>query len=210
MTPWATPVTLAGTRVRMEPLSMERHGEGLLQIALEPEIWRWTMPLMRDAADLERYLGEALREQAEGRSLPFATIDVASGRVAGCTRYGNVDARNRRVEIGWTWVGLEFQRSHVNTEAKYLMLRHAFETLDCVRVEFKANALNERSRAAMERLGAVYEGLLRKHMVRENGEWRDTVYYSILDREWPDVKARLEGLMRRDSTQRVASREPIR
>jgi len=210
MTPWVAPVTLLGSRVRMEPLSLERHGEGLLAIALEPEIWRWTMPLMNDAADLKRYLEEALHEQAEGRALPFATMDVASGRVAGCTRFASVDPRNRRVEIGWTWIGLEFQRSHVNTEAKYLMLRHAFETLDCVRVEFKAHALNERSRRAMERMGAQYEGLLRKHMVRENGEWRDTVYYSILDREWPGVKARLEQLMRRDSTQRIASREPIR
>jgi RimJ/RimL family protein N-acetyltransferase len=110
-----------------------------------------------------------------------------------------VDPKNRRVEIGWTWVGRPFRRTHVNTEAKYLMLRHAFETLECVRVEFKAHALNDASRRAMERIGARFEGTLRRHMVRENGEWRDTVYYSILDDEWPGVKARLEALIAREA-----------
>jgi len=194
----------------MEPLDLDRHFDGLLAIAIDPDMWRWTINQLASADDLKQYLDTALREQREGRSVPLVTRDLPTGRVAGCTRFCSLDPRNRRVEIGWTWVGAPFRRSHVNTEAKYLMLRHAFESWSCVRVEFKANALNERSRRAMERLGAVYEGLLRKHMVRENGEWRDTVYYSVLDREWPDVKARLEGLMRRDSTQRVASREPIR
>ena len=192
---WVTPVTLSGTRVRMEPLSLERHWDGLLAIGLEPTLWRYMIPDVKDAASLRAYLDTAARELEEGRSLPFATIDVESGRVAGSTRFGNLDAHNRRVEIGWTFVGKEFQRSHVNTEAKYLMLRHAFETLDCVRVEFKANALNERSRAAMERIGATYEGTLRKHMIRDTGEWRDSVYYSVLDREWEGVKGRLEGMM---------------
>ncbi len=210
MSRWVEPETLEGSCVRMEPLSLERHWDGLLAIGLEPSLWRWTLAECRDADGLRRYLDEAIREMAEGRALPFATIDVASGRVAGCTRFGNIEARHRRVEIGWTWVGREYQRSHVNTEAKYLMLRHGFEQLDCVRVEFKANALNEPSRRAMERIGATYEGMLRKHMVRENGEWRDTVYYSILDREWPAVKSRLESMMRRDPTQRIASREPNR
>ena len=194
---WVTPVTLEGPRVRMEPLSLERHWEGLLAIGLVPELWRYTLADVRDEAGLRRYVDTAVRELAEGRSLPFATIDVASGHVAGCTRFSNIEETHRRVEIGWTWVGREFQRSHVNTGAKYLMLRHAFETLDCVRVEFKANALNERSRAAMERLGAKFEGTLRRHAMRETGEWRDTVYYSILADEWPAVKSRLEELMRR-------------
>jgi len=197
---WVTPVTLTGTRVRMEPLSLDRHWDGLLAIALDPDLWRWTIADVREAPDLRRYLDEAARELAEGRSLPFATIDMDLGRVAGCTRFGNLDERHRRVEIGWTWVGREYRRSHVNTEAKYLMLGHAFETLRCVRVEFRANALNEPSRRAMERLGAQFEGTLRRHMVRETGEWRDTVYYSILDHEWPRVKQRLEMLMRRDPT----------
>src|SRR5881397_902189 len=192
---WVAPVTLTGTRVRMEPLSLERHWDGLLAIALDPELWRWTISDVRDAASLRRYLDTAVLELEGARSLPFATIDLNTGRVAGCTRFGNLDELNRRVEIGWTWVGREFQRSHVNTEAKYLMLRHAFETLACVRVEFRANALNERSRRAMERLGARHEGTLRRHMIRETGEWRDTVYYSILDHEWPGVKQRLEQMM---------------
>ena len=194
---WVEPVTLEGTRVRMEPLSLERHWDGLLAIALVPEIWRFMINDVRDAASLRGYLDTAALELTEGRSLPFATIDLASGRVAGCTRFGSIDERHRRVEIGWTWVGREFQRTHVNTEAKYLMLRHAFETLDCVRVEFRAHALNERSRSAMERIGAKFEGTLRRHMVRETGEWRDTVCYSILADEWPAVKARLEERPRR-------------
>ena len=192
---WVTPVTLTGTRVRMEPLSLERHWDGLLAIGLEPTLWRYMIPDVKDAASLRAYLDTAARELAEGHSLPFATIDIASGRVAGSTRFGSLDQHNRRVEIGWTFVGKEFQRSHVNTEAKYLMLRHAFETLDCVRVEFKANALNDRSRAAMERIGATFEGTLRKHMIRDTGEWRDSVYYSVIDREWEGVKERLEGMM---------------
>jgi len=197
---WVTPVTLSGTRVRMEPLSLEQHWDGLLAIGLDPDVWRWMINDVHDAASLRRYLDTATLELEEARSLPFATIDTVSGRVAGCTRFGSLDERNRRVEIGWTWVGREFQRGHVNTEAKYLMLRHAFETLGCVRVEFKANALNERSRRAMERIGAQYEGTLRRHMIRETGDWRDTVYYSILDGEWPGVKQRLEQLMQRVAT----------
>ncbi len=194
---WVTPVTLTGARVVMEPLDIPRHWEGLVAIGLEPSIWRWMLNDVRTSDDLRRYLDTAARELAEGRSLPFATIDRASGRVAGCTRFGTIEERHRRVEIGWTWVGLPWQRSYVNTEAKYLMLRHAFETLGCARVELKANALNEKSRRAMERMGAVYEGTLRRHMLRENGEWRDSVFYSVLDSEWPGVKARLEGFMAR-------------
>lgn len=196
-TRWVAPVTLTGTRVRMEPLSLERHWDGLHAIAIEPSLWRYMMADVRDEASLRRYLDTAAHELEEGISLPFATIDIASGRVAGCTRFGSLEPHHRRVEIGWTWVGKEFQRSHVNTEAKYLMLRHAFETLDCVRVEFKANALNDHSRAAMERIGATFEGTLRKHMIRDTGEWRDSVYYSVLDREWGGVRERLEGMMGR-------------
>src|SRR4029453_11030231 len=128
-------------------------------------------------------------------SLPFATIDKESGRIAGCTRFSNIDRRNRRVEIGWTWVGRPFQRSHVNTGAKYLMLTHAFETLGCARVELKTHVLNERSRNAMKRIGCVEEGVLRKHAVNDDGVWRDTIFYGILDDEWPAVKARLERML---------------
>ncbi len=180
----------------MEPLSLESHYEGLAAIAFDPDMWTWTLTTMETPEDLRRYLEEALREQREGRSLPFATVDVASGKVAGCTRFGNMEPKNRRVEIGWTWVGREFQRSHVNTEAKYLMLRHAFETWGCLRVEFKTNVKNRRSRDAMLRMGAVEEGILRSHAISDRGVVRDTIYYSVLSDEWLGVRARLLERMR--------------
>ena len=190
-----SPVVLTGRRVRLEPLSLERHFEGLCAVGLDPQLWRWTLTCIETRDDLRRYAETALREQAEGRSLPFATLDLVSGRVAGSTRYGNIDPPNRKLEIGWTWLGREFQRTHVNTEAKYLMLRHAFDVLGCVRVELKTNVLNRRSRDAMLRLGCTEEGTLRKHGISERGVPRDTVYYSILDDEWPQVKTRLEAMI---------------
>jgi RimJ/RimL family protein N-acetyltransferase len=194
------PVTLEGRRVRLEPLSIGLHRPGLVKVMLDAELWRWTLAQIETEADLDRYLATALREQAEERSLPFVTIDGESGRIAGSTRYGNIDRTHRRVEIGWTTVGLEFQRSHVNTEAKYLMMRHAFETLGCVRVELKTNVLNDKSRNAMKRIGCVEEGVLRRHAVNDDGVWRDTIYYSVLEDEWPAVKRRLEGFMERGAT----------
>jgi RimJ/RimL family protein N-acetyltransferase len=191
-----TPVTLEGPRVRLEPLSLERHFDGLLAIGTDPDLWKWTLNVVASAEDLRRYLDDALREQSEGRSLPFATIDRATGTVAGCTRFGSIEPRHRKAEIGWTWVGRAFQRTHVNTEAKYLMLRHAFETWDCLRVELKTNVLNRRSRDAMLRIGAVEEGILRSHAISDRGAVRDTVYYSILASEWPAVRERLLTTMR--------------
>lgn len=193
----AAPVVLDGARVRMEPLDLARHWEGLLAIGLDEDLWRWTISCPRTPEALRAYLDTALREQAEGRSLPFATVDKASGRVAGCTRFGNIDAPNRKVEIGWTWVGRPWQRSHVNSEAKYLMFRHAFEVWGVRRLELKTDVRNQRSRDAMKRIGCVEEGVLRSHMLREDGRWRDTIYYSVLDEEWPAVKARLEEMRTR-------------
>jgi RimJ/RimL family protein N-acetyltransferase len=190
------PVALEGRDVRMEPLDLVRHFEGLCEIAIDPDLWRWTNNHVESREDLSRYLDTALREFETGRSLPFATVDRRSGRVAGCTRFGNIERKHRRVEIGWTWVGQPFQRSHVNTEAKYLMLGHAFETWGCHRVEFKTNALNQRSRNAMRRIGCTEEGTMRKHMISDRGIVRDTVYFSIVDDEWPGVKLRLEEMMR--------------
>lgn len=191
------PVVLEGTRVRMEPLSMSLHWEGLLAIGTEPELWKWTLNECTTPEALRAYLERALEEQREGRSLPFATRDLVTGRIAGCTRFGNIDLHHRKVEIGWTWVGKPFQRSHVNTEAKYLMMRHAFETVGCVRVELKTHSMNAKSRNAMLRIGCKEEGTLRKHSVNERGVWRDTVYFSVLDDEWPAVKAGLEEMMAR-------------
>ncbi|HYQ95906.1 MAG TPA: GNAT family protein [Candidatus Eisenbacteria bacterium] len=190
-----TPVILQGTRVRMEPLSLEKHFEGLLAIGLDPELWRWTLNACATREDLSAYLREALNMQSEGSAIPFGTVEQATGRVLGCTRFGNIEPKHRRVEIGWTWVGRAFQRTHVNTEAKHLMLRHAFETWGCVRVELKTNALNKKSRAAILRIGAKEEGTLRKHAISDTGVVRDTVYFSITDDEWPGVKARLEAML---------------
>lgn len=188
-------VTLKGKRVRLEPLSFEKHFEGLCAIGLEPDLWKWTINVCKTRDQLAAYLREALDMQSEGSALPFATVDVESGRVVGCTRFGNIEPRHRRVEIGWTWIGKPYQRSHVNTEAKYLMLKHAFETWGCRRVELKTNVLNRKSRDAMERIGAKEEGVLRKHALSDAGVSRDTVYYSIINDEWPGVKERLEAMM---------------
>jgi RimJ/RimL family protein N-acetyltransferase len=142
------------------------------------------------------YIDSALEAQAAGTAIPFATVERASGRVIGSTRYMNIDTANRRVEIGSTWLAKPWQRTAMNTEAKYLMLRHAFETLGCVRVELKTDALNQQSRQAILRIGAREEGTLRQHMVTWSGRLRDTVYFSILDSEWPGVKANLEAKLR--------------
>ena len=190
------PVTLAGRHVRLEPLSPE-HLPALCEVGLDPELWRWTLSVIRTPEEMRDYVETALRERDAGRALPFATVDAASGRAVGSTRFGNPSAADGRVEIGWTWLGRAWQRTPANTEAKYLMLRHAFETLGCVRVEFKTDALNERSRAAILRLGAVEEGVLRRHMRSQGGRMRDSVYFSILDDEWPAVRAELEAKLAR-------------
>ena len=132
-----------------------------------------------------------------GTALPFATVDRKSGRAIGSTRFGNIVPEHKRIEIGWTWISPQFQRSAVNTEAKFLMLRYAFERLGCNRVELKTNSLNMRSRNAILRIGAKEEGTLRSHMINPDGTLRDTVYYSILAPEWPDVRARLEARLAR-------------
>lgn len=193
------PLVLEGTRVRLEPLSLAHHA-ALCEVALDPELWRWSLTDIRTPEDLKRYVEAALREREEGRSLPFATIDRASGRAVGSTRFGNIEPEHRKVEIGWTWIGRPWQRTFVNTEAKYLMLRHAFEVWGCIRVELKTHAKNERSRAAIARIGAQEEGTLRKHAMSDRGVPRDTVFFSILDDEWPGVRARLETRLREGST----------
>jgi RimJ/RimL family protein N-acetyltransferase len=188
------PVTLEGRHVRLEPLSQE-HQAGLSAIGLDEELWRWIPIPVRSAEEMAAYIETALAEQARGVSLPFALIEKSSGRAIGCTRYGNIDRTHHRVEIGWTWVAREWQRTGVNTEAKYLLLRHAFETLGCMRVELKTDSLNEKSRAAILRIGAREEGTFRNHMITASGRIRHTVYFSILDSEWETVKARLQNMM---------------
>lgn len=188
------PVTLEGRHVRLEPLSLDHHAD-LCEAGLAEELWRWTPAPVRNAGEMRGYIEAALRDQSAGSVIPFATVERASGRAIGSTSYLNIDRRNRRLEIGATWIGQPWQRTALNSEAKYLMLRHAFENLKANRVELKTDSLNERSRRAILRLGAVEEGTLRKHMVTESGRIRHTVYYSIIDDEWPAVKARLEGFL---------------
>lgn len=185
------PVVLEGTHVRLEPLSLAHHAD-LCQVGLDEDLLRWTESYVPTPDGLRTYIGTALKLQAEGSALPFAVLSKAAGKPVGSTRYGNIDKTHHRVEIGWTWYGHEWQRTAVNTESKYLLLRHAFETLDCIRVEFKTDVLNDRSRKALLRIGAKEEGVFRKHMLLPSGRVRDTVYYSITDEEWPGVKARLE------------------
>jgi RimJ/RimL family protein N-acetyltransferase len=187
-----TPVTLEGRCVRLEPLA-KTHLAGLAEVGLDEELWRWIPTQVRTTEEMAAYIETALEEQARGVSLPFAIVEKAAGRAIGSTRYGNIDRTHHRVEIGWTWVAREWQRTAVNTEAKYLLLRHAFETLGCIRVELKTDSLNEKSRAAILRIGAQHEGIFRNHMITASGRIRHSAYYSIIDSEWPAVKARLES-----------------
>jgi RimJ/RimL family protein N-acetyltransferase len=186
------PVTLEGRYVRLEPLA-KVHLAGLAEVGLDEELWRWIPTQARTAEEMAAYIETALEEQARGVSLPFAIVEKAAGRAIGSTRYGNIDRTHHRVEIGWTWVAREWQRTAVNTEAKYLLLRHAFETLGCIRVELKTDSLNEKSRAAILRIGAQHEGIFRNHMITASGRIRHSAYYSIIDSEWPAVKTRLES-----------------
>ncbi|HEX5580113.1 MAG TPA: GNAT family protein [Gemmatimonadaceae bacterium] len=185
-------VTLTGRHVRLVPLG-EEHLPALCAVGLDPELWRLTVSRVASEADMGRYVAEALAARDRGTALPFVTTLADDGRVVGSTRLANYAPTHRRVEIGWTWIARPWQRSAVNTEAKLLMLAHAFDTLGCERVELKTDALNERSRAAILRLGATEEGTLRRHTVTEGGRVRDTVYFSILADEWPAVRERLQA-----------------
>ncbi|MGB9464972.1 MAG: GNAT family protein [Candidatus Acidiferrum sp.] len=188
------PVTLEGRHVRLEPLSLSHHA-GLSAVGLDEDLWRWIPTPVGTPEEMSAYIETALAEQARGVSLPFALIEKSSARAIGSTRYGNIDRTHHRVEIGWTWVAPAWQRTGVNTEAKYLLLRHAFETLGCMRVELKTDSLNEKSRAAILRIGAREEGTFRNHMITASGRIRHTVYFSVLDSEWPAVKLRLQSMM---------------
>jgi RimJ/RimL family protein N-acetyltransferase len=185
------PVTLAGRHVRLEPLGLE-HVAALAEAGGDPAIWTW-YPQRNDTLEaMHAWVRTALDWQAAGTALPFVQIDLASGRVIGSTRFAMVDAQNRRAEIGWTWLTPAFQRTAANTESKFLLLRHAFETLGLVRVEFKTDSLNLASRRALARIGATEEGIFRNHMIVQGGRLRHSVYFSVIDSDWPAVKASLE------------------
>jgi RimJ/RimL family protein N-acetyltransferase len=190
------PLTLEGSVVRLEPVRRE-HAEQFWEVAKNDldEIFRWIPYSMKTLEDFQRLIEIAFDEQARGESVVFATVERSSGTAIGSTRFMNIDRLNRRVEIGSTWIAPGWQRTPVNTEAKYLMLRHAFEAWGCMRVELKTDALNQRSRAAILRIGAKEEGTLRRHLLTWSGRVRDTVYFSMLDDEWPVSRARLEAMV---------------
>lgn len=191
------PVVLTGNHVRLEPLT-EEHIPGLAEIGAGQPFWQFMLyGDINNVDDMRNWVLDILSRAEKGTDLPFVAIHLGSGRVAGATRYLNIVPRDRGLEIGGTWYGSEFQRTPVNTECKYLLLRHAFETLGCIRVQLKTDLRNERSQKAIERLGAVKEGVLRNHMILPDGRIRHSVFYSILDTEWPDVKNRLEEMMSR-------------
>ncbi len=190
------PVTLEGRHVRLEPLSTA-HLAALTAIGCDPDLWTFVPYRVATPEDMQAYIAKTLAAQAAGLDLPFVTFDRGSQQAAGSTRFLNIDRANRRVEIGATWLAAPYRRTALNTEAKYLMLRHAFETWGCIRVELKTDARNQRSRTAIRRIGATEEGTLRQHFVMWDGHLRDSVYYSILDKEWPRVKADLEARLAR-------------
>ena len=187
---------LEGEYVRLEPLSHD-HLAGLTAVGLDAEIWRWMPMNVQAPSDMRTLINDALAEAEAGTQVPFATIERESGKPVGSTRYLSIEPRHRRIEIGWTWLAPAWQRTAVNTEAKLLMIGHAFEKLGALRVEFKTDALNEKSRTALLAIGAIEEGTLRHHMVMPSGRRRDSTYYSVLEDEWPRVKGHLESRLAR-------------
>jgi N-acetyltransferase len=191
------PVILEGKHVRLEPMT-EAHVHDLAEIGAGQTFWDFMLyGNINTVDDMHHWVLDILSRAEKGTDLPFVAVHLASGRVAGATRYLNIMPNDRGLEIGGTWYGPKFQRTPVNTECKYLLLRHAFETLGCIRVQLKTDLRNERSQKAIERIGAVKEGVLRNHMILPDGRYRHSVFYSVLDTEWPAVKKRLEEMMNR-------------
>ena len=189
---WVRPVTLEGSVVRLEPLARE-HLDGLAEVAFDPAIWRWTLARPTDRAGLEAWLNAALANAAAGSEMPFATVDVESGKPIGSTRFMSIVPEHRRLEIGWTWVAPAWQRHGANQEAKYLQLQHAFEDLGANRVEFKTDSQNEKANPALLAIGATFEGTFRNHMIMPDDRLRHSSYYGVAVDDWPDVKARLRA-----------------
>ncbi len=183
-------IVLEGEKVRMEPLTLE-HLPALYEIGLHDELWKWTNAICTTKPALRAYIEEAIVSREQGSAAPFITFDRVTNRIVGSSRFGNIDSRNRRVEIGWTWITPSAQRSHVNSAAKLLMLTYAFEQLGCIRVELKTDALNMKSRNAMLRLGCTEDGTFRNHMITDAGRLRDTAYFSIVVEDWPPIRERL-------------------
>jgi RimJ/RimL family protein N-acetyltransferase len=193
------PIVLQGKYIRLEPLG-EQHIPDLSIAGRDESIWIFMLyGMVTDEPRMRFWVKDMLSRQARGTDLPFAVVQQSTGKAIGGTRYIDIRPADRGVEIGGTWFGVDYQRTAANTESKYLLLSHAFETLGCIRVQFKTDVRNERSQRAIERLGAVREGVFRNHMVLPDGTIRHSVYYSIIDSEWPGVKANLEEKLARYS-----------
>lgn len=192
------PITLRGTHAVLLPLQ-PAHAAALWRAGADPAIWTWMPFAIASAADMATFVQRMLEMQTRGQALPFVIFAVGEPEPIGSSSYLAIDMQHKRVEIGATWLNARWQRTAINTECKYLLLRHAFETLGCMRVEFKTDANNVRSRAALLRIGAFEEGTFRRHMLMPGGRVRDSVYYSVLDTEWPGVKRRLEAKLQGDA-----------
>ncbi|MCJ8014766.1 GNAT family N-acetyltransferase [Paenibacillus sp. KQZ6P-2] len=185
-----TNIVLEGETVRLVPME-DRHKAELSRILLSAQVWEFTWRTIKTAEELDQVLTTALENKINGSQLPFTIVDQMTGAIIGTTRIGDIDMKNRNVEIGWTWLSPDYWRTRVNTECKYLLLRHCFEELKLIRVQFSVSGQNVRSQRAVERLGARKEGVFRKHRIKPDGSIHDNIFYSIVDDEWPDVKEKL-------------------
>ncbi|MGH9441507.1 MAG: GNAT family N-acetyltransferase [Thermoanaerobaculia bacterium] len=190
-----SPVALTGRHIRLDPMTIE-HAGPLARVGLAPELWRLQPASITNLGEMNAYVSAALADQNRGVSLPFVIADHATGEIIGTTRYMEIAPAHRRLEIGATWLAPARQHTGANTEAKLLLLTHAFETLKAIRVVFKTETANAQSRAALLRIGAVEEGTFRQHLIADSGRRRDMVYFAILESEWPGVKEKLQGLSR--------------
>jgi RimJ/RimL family protein N-acetyltransferase len=195
---WVRPVTLEGSIVRLEPISIA-HLDGLAEVAFEPAIWRWTLARPTDINGLRAWMDAAISNMQAGTELPFVTVDVTTGKPIGSSRFMSIVPEHRRLEIGWTWVAPAWQRRGANQEAKYLQLRHAFEELGANRVEFKTDSSNEKANPALLSIGATFEGTFRNHMIMPDRRLRHSNYYAVAVEDWPDRKAMLEERIRQYS-----------
>ncbi len=190
MNAWISPITLTGNLVRLEPIALS-HEQGLIEATQDGKLWQLWFTSVPNPAQVAEFITTALDLQRTASALAFSIIEISSGRILGSTRFCNIDVKNRRLEIGYTWYRQSVQRTGVNTECKLLLLQHAFEQLQCIAVEFRTNWHNHKSRAAIARLGAKQDGVLRQHQLMPDGQYRDTVVFSILNSEWPAVKSQL-------------------
>jgi len=191
MADWISPITLTGTLVKLVPVALD-HEQGLVEATQDGSLWELWFTSVPNPEQVRDFIGNAMELQTSGSAFAFSIIERGTGRLLGSTRFCNIDSRNRRLEIGYTWYRKSVQRTGVNTECKLLLLQHAFETLQCIAVEFRTHWHNHASRTAIARLGAKQDGILRQHQVMPDGQYRDTVVFSILNSEWPAVKTQLQ------------------